>query len=104
MCVRINMRISYSNTLGCNTYPIPQLTQKNKDDLTRSAENILLAREAHFPATIAELYDSEKMPENLRSAHNENDEIIERIYICRRFRNYTERLEKLFDIYAKMIA
>jgi len=104
VCVRLEMRFSYSNTLGWNTFPIPQLTQKNKDDLTRSAENILLAREAHFPATIAELYDSEKMPENLRRAHNENDEIIERIYIGRRFRNDTERLEKLFDMYAKMTA
>src|SRR5690625_1344809 len=104
VCVRLEMRFSYSNTLGWNTFPIPQLTQKNKEDLTRSAENILLAREAHFPATIAELYDSEKMPENLRRAHNENDEIIERIYIGRRFRNDTERLEKLFDMYAKMTA
>jgi len=102
VCVRMRTDFSYSNTLGWNTFPIPQLTQKNKDDLTRSAENILLAREAHFPATIADLYDPEKMPDNLRRAHEENDEIIERIYIGRRFRNDTERLEKLFDMYAKM--
>lgn len=104
VCVRLEMRFSYSNTLGWNTFPIPQLTQKNKDDLTRSAENILLAREAHFPAPIADLYDPAKMPDNLRRAHEENDEIIERIYIGRRFRNDTERLEKLFDMYTKMTA
>src|SRR5699024_8584068 len=102
VCVRMRTDFSYSNTLGWNTFPIPQLTQKNKDDLIRSAENILLAREAHFPATIADLYDPEKMPDNLRRAHEENDEIIERIYIGRRFRNDTERLEKLFDMYTKM--
>ena len=71
-------------------------------DLTRCAEDILLAREAHFPATIAELYDSETMPGDLRHAHERNDETIERIYIGRRFRNDTERLEKLFDLYTKM--
>ena len=93
---------SYSNTLGWNTFPVPNLTEKNKADLTRCAEDILLAREAHFPATIADLYDPEKMPENLRAAHDRNDETLERIYIGRRFRNDTERLEKLFEMYAKM--
>jgi hypothetical protein len=62
----------------------------------------LLAREAHFPATIADLYDPENMPENLIYAHERNDEVLERIYIGRRFRNDTERLEKLFDLYTKM--
>ena len=88
--------------LGWNTFPVPTLTEKNKADLTRCAEDILLAREAHFPATIAELYDPEKMPDDLKSAHEKNDETLERIYIGRRFRNDTERLEKLFDMYTKM--
>lgn len=95
---------SYSNTLGWNTFPVPKLTTQNKADLTRTAENILLAREAHFPATIADLYDPEAMPDDLRRAHEENDEVLERIYIGRRFRNDTERLEKLFDLYTKMTA
>jgi hypothetical protein len=43
------------------------------------------------------------MPEDLRQAHERNDEVLERIYIGRRFKNDTERLEKLFDLYAKMI-
>lgn len=63
-----------------------------------------MAREAHFPATIADLYDPENMPADLREAHERNDEVLERIYIGRRFRNDTERLEKLFDLYTKMTA
>lgn len=102
VCGQLETRRRYSNTLGWNTFPMPTLTEKNKSDLTRSAEDILLAREAHFPATIADLYDAEKMPDNLREAHERNDEILERIYIGRRFRNDTERLEKLFEMYAKM--
>ncbi len=104
VCVRLEMRFSYSNTLGWNTFPVPLLTEQNKADLTRCAEDILLAREAHFPATIADLYDPETMPDNLRRAHERNDEVLERIYIGRRFRNDTERLEKLFDLYTKMTA
>ena len=104
ICGRLEMRYSYSNTLGWNTFPIPTLTEKNKTDLTHCAEDILLAREAHFPSTIAELYDPNNMPENLRHAHERNDEVLERIYIGRPFKNDTERLEKLFDLYTKMTA
>ena len=104
VCVRLEMRFSYSNTLGWNTFPVPKLTAQNKSDLTRCAEDILLARESHFPATIADLYDPAKMPANLREAHERNDETLERIYIGRRFKNDTERLEKLFELYTKMTA
>lgn len=104
VCVRMRTDFSYSNTLGWNTFPVPQLTEQNKFDLTRCAEDILLAREAHYPATIAELYDAETMPTNLRAAHERNDEVLERIYIGRRFRNDTERLEKLFAMYTQMNA
>jgi len=99
---RIKTDYRYSSTLVWNTFPVPTLTEKNKADLTACAEDILLAREAHFPATIADLYDPEKMPENLRAAHDRNDETLERIYIGRRFKNDTERLEKLFEMYTKM--
>jgi hypothetical protein len=102
VCVRLEMRFSYSNTLGWNTFPVPMLTEKNKNDLTVCAHEILIARERHFPATIADLYDPEAMPEDLRHAHNRNDEVLERIYIGRKFKNDTERLEKLFDLYTQM--
>ena len=104
VCGKLETRYRYSNTLGWNTFPVPLLTEQNKADLTACAEAILLAREAHFPATIADLYDPETMPDNLRHAHERNDEVLERIYIGRRFRNDTERLEKLFELYTKMTA
>ena len=104
VCGKMKTDFRYSNTLGWNTFPVPLLTEQNKADLTRCAENILLAREMHFPATIADLYDPDTMPENLRQAHEHNDEVLERIYIGRRFKNDTERLEKLFDLYTKMTA
>jgi hypothetical protein len=102
VCGKLELRFNYSSTIGWNTFPVPTLTEKQKSDLTAAAENILLAREAHFPATIADLYDPENMPDNLRAAHDRNDEVLERIYIGRRFRNDTERLEHLFSLYTKM--
>ena len=99
---RLKTDLRYSSALCYNTFPLPLLTEQNKADLTTCAEAILLAREAHFPASVADLYDPETMPENLRHAHERNDEVLERIYIGRRFKNDTERLEKLFELYTKM--
>ncbi|MCO7504826.1 MULTISPECIES: DNA methyltransferase [unclassified Pseudomonas] len=104
VCGKMKTDFRYSNTLGWNTFPVPTLTEKNKADLARCAEDILLAREHHFPASIADLYEPGNMPADLRAAHGRNDEVLERIYIGRRFKNDTERLEKLFDLYTKMTA
>jgi len=101
---RMETRFRYSNTLGWNTFPVPTLTEQNKADLTRCAEDILLIRETHFPKTIGELYDPEDMPIDLKEAHERNDETLERIYIGRCFKNDTERLEKLFELYTKMVS
>ncbi|MEG4312574.1 MULTISPECIES: DNA methyltransferase [unclassified Microcoleus] len=105
VCGKLETRYRYSNTLGWNTFPVPTLTEQNKADLTRCAEDILLAREHYFPATIADMYDRDRMDTEfplVREAHDRNDEILERIYIGRRFKNDTERLEKLFELYTKM--
>jgi hypothetical protein len=107
VCGKLETRYRYSNTLGWNTFPVPTLTDQNKTDLTRCAEEILLAREHYFPATIAHMYDPTRMDSEfplVREAHNRNDEVIDRIYIGRRFKNDTERLEKLFELYTKMTA
>jgi hypothetical protein len=101
---KLEDRIRYTSATCYNTFPLPIITEQNKADLTSCAQEILLAREAHFPATIADLYDPETMPDDLRRAHEKNDETLERIYIGRKFRNDTERLEKLFDLYTKMTA
>ena len=86
VCGKLETRFSLLQHPRLEHFPVPTLTEKNKADLTRCAEDILLAREAHFPATIADLYDPENMPADLREAHERNDEVLERIYIGRRFR------------------
>ena len=109
VCGKLETRYRYSNTLGWNTFPPPRegFSESNRAELTMRAEEILLAREAHFPATIADLYNPERMKKefpDLLAAHDRNDETLERIYIGRRFRNDTERLEKLFELYTQMTA
>lgn len=103
VCGKLKSDFRYSNTLGWNTFPVPKFTEDQLAALTASARAILKCRYSHYPATIAELYDPDKMPDDLRAVHRENDDLLETMYIGRPFRNDTERLEKLFKLYAARV-
>lgn len=100
VCGRLESRFRYSNTLGWNTFPAPRFSQDQLDKLNASARTILKTRYLHHPKTIADLYNPDKMPDDLREVHRQNDEMLETMYIGRPFRNDTERLERLFKLYA----
>lgn len=103
VCGKLKSDFRYSNTLGWNTFPVPNFTGDQLTALTKSAMVILRCRYEHYPATIAELYDPDKMPDDLRAAHKANDDLLESMYIGRPFRNDTERLEHLFKLYAARV-
>jgi hypothetical protein len=103
VCGKLKSDFRYSNTLGWNTFPVPNFTEKQLADLSDSARQILRTRYRHHPKTIADLYDPKEMPEDLRAVHRKNDELLESMYIGRPFRNDTERLEKLFKLYAARV-
>ena len=94
----------YSSVLSYNTFPIPPLTTKQKEDITRHVYEVLEEREKHSQKTMAQLYDPEMMPTGLREAHHSLDLAIERLYRSRPFTSDEERLEYLFALYERMIA
>ncbi|KIC23383.1 class I SAM-dependent DNA methyltransferase [Leisingera sp. ANG-S3] len=103
VCGKLKSDFRYSNTLGWNTFPVPRFTPGQLEQLNASARMILKTRYMHHPKTIAELYDPDKIPDDLREVHRQNDELLESMYIGRPFRNDTERLEKLFKLYAARV-
>ncbi|MQR98780.1 class I SAM-dependent DNA methyltransferase [Gluconobacter aidae] len=103
VCGKLKSDFRYSNTLGWNTFPVPKFTDEQLEALSASARRILKCRYSHYPKTIADLYDPDKMPDDLRAVHKENDDLLESMYIGRPFRNDTERLETLFKLYAAKI-
>lgn len=103
VCGKLETRLRYSNTLGWHTFPVPHLTKASKATLTKCAENILVAR-ARLGGTLAELYDPDKMPAELREAHRVNDEALEALYTRSTFRSDADRLNHLFKRYVRMIA
>lgn len=94
----------YSNTLVYNNFPVPELSGSIKEELTERAFRVLDVREYHSERTLAELYDPEKMPENLQRAHQELDELVDGVYRRRPFESDEDRLSLLFDLYSKMTA
>lgn len=93
----------YSSTLVYNTFPFPDISQKQKDTITELVFNILDEREKHSEKTLAQLYDPDKMPTGLREAHHVLDMAIEKCYRAKPFESDEERLEYLFKMYEKMV-
>lgn len=99
----LETRIRYSWVLSYNTFPFPEISQKQKDLISNLAYNIIDEREKNSEMTIAQMYDPDKMPEWLKQAHHELDLAIERCYRLKPFESDEERLEYLFTLYEKMI-
>ena len=94
----------YSKGLVYNTFPFPAISKQKEEELAMCALRILEVRERYPGRTLAELYDPDKMPEDLLEAHKLNDEAVERCYRARPFESDEDRLQVLFDLYAKMTA
>ena len=100
---RLKTDYRYSSALVYNTFPFPNITEKQKEEITELVLNILDEREQHSEKTLAQLYDPDKMPQNLKEAHHQLDLAIEQCYRKKPFENDEERLEYLFRLYEEMI-
>lgn len=98
---RLGTSFRYSN-LVYNSFPIPQITTSKGKELKELAQIILDIRNENFDMTLAEMYNPERMPENLAKVHRQLDFTIERIYRLEPFTSDEERLEYLFNLYNKM--
>ncbi len=94
----------YSVGVVYNTFPWPVLDDKAKAKLTQTGEAILEARTAWPDATLADLYDPDTMPSNLRKAHIANDKAVDRLYRKAPFDSERERVEHLFMLYEQLQA
>lgn len=104
VCGRLEMRYAYSASVVYNTFPFPSISDAKKSEIEEAATNVLLARANYPEKTLADLYDPDKMPEDLREAHEELDRIVESCYPGAPFANDEARLECLFRLYEKMTA
>lgn len=99
---KLETRYRYSKDICYNTFPFPEITLKQKQNLNLYAFAILDERAKHPEKTMAQLYDPDKMPKGLRQAHEELDRAVEQCYRLQPFTSDTERLEYLFKMYEEM--
>lgn len=99
---KLETRVRYSKDLSYNTFPFPKITKLKEQELEERAYHILEVRERYPEKTLAQLYDPDKMPEDLKEAHRINDLAVESCYREKPFTSDEERLEHLFKLYEKM--
>jgi hypothetical protein len=101
---RMKTDYRYSNTIVYNTFPVPPLSDAMKERLTVAALRVLDVREYHCERTLAELYDPDLMPDDLRRAHIEVDTLVDSLYSKRGYETDEQRLSDLFAMYEAMTA
>jgi hypothetical protein len=101
---RLKNDYRYSSGIVYNPFPWPPLDDVAKQKLEILAKTVLDARAAHEGATLADLYDPDVMPEDLRKAHRALDEAVDRLYRKEPFASDRERVEHLFGLYEKLTA
>jgi hypothetical protein len=100
---KFETRIQYSKTLCYNTFPFPDISTKQIENLNLYVFAILDERAKHPSKTMAQMYNPITMPKGLLQAHQELDIAIEQCYRLQTFKNDTERLEYLFKQYEEML-
>ena len=101
---RMKTDYRYSNTIVYNNFPVPPLSEPVRELLTGAALRVLDVREYHCEKTLAELYDPDKMPADLRAAHAEVDALVDGLYSKRGYESDEQRLSDLFAMYESMTA
>lgn len=96
---RLKSDFQYSPGLNYNPFPWPSLNEGAKKRLNNLAQAVLDARALHPSATLADLYDANVMPSELRQAHQNLDRAVDRLYRGSAFSSDRERVEHLFGLY-----
>lgn len=99
---RMKSDYRYGAYIVYNNFPVPSLSNTTKEKLTEAALRILDVREYHCERTLAELYDPDLMPEDLRLAHAAVDDLVDSVYSKRGYETDEQRLSNLFAMYEEM--
>ena len=100
---RLKSDYRYSASIVYNTFPWPEASDSQKKAVEALAEEVLMAREMHPELTLADMYDPDKMPDNLREAHHTLDVAVDALYRKKPFENDEKRLQLLFQLYEKLV-
>lgn len=104
VCGRLESRYRYSRDLCYNTFPWPDAKETQRQTIEVLAQKVLDARDFYPEFTLADLYDPDKMPPELKEAHEQLDRAVDQLYRVRPFANDEERLHMLFERYEALVS
>ena len=106
---KLETRLRYSKNLVYNTFPLLRLSTRRKNEIEDLVWKILDIRDEEG-GTLADLYGSPLAAKNpkpmnprLKAAHEELDQVVDRAYRDRPFKDDNERLALLLDMYSKKV-
>ena len=80
VCGRLKSDYRYSKDVVYNNFPWPNPTDKQKEEIEKTAQNILNIRDKYKNNSLADLYDPLTMPADLFKAHKQNDATVMEAY------------------------
>lgn len=101
---RLESRYRYSIGIVYNTFPWPETGDEQRAKINLLAQAVLNARAEFLNSTLADLYDVDVMPRELRKAHQELDKAVDKLYRPAPFTGDRDRVEHLFGLYEKLVA
>ncbi|MBQ7198116.1 MAG: class I SAM-dependent DNA methyltransferase [Selenomonadaceae bacterium] len=101
-CGRLEMRFRYSATIIYNNFPFCEATEENVKKISATAEKILEVRKKFAESSLADLYDENLMPRELRLAHKKNDAAVMAAYGFAENLSEEEILAALIEMYKKL--
>ena len=75
-CMRLKSDYSYSKDIVYNNFIWPHANEEQKQIITETARRILEERAKYSNSSLADLYDPDLMPPELRKAHQANDRAV----------------------------
>jgi hypothetical protein len=93
----------YAIEMVYNTFPWPEASPAQRAKIETLAQAVLDARAAHPTSSLADLYDPDTMPGNLRKAHAALDTAVDRLYRATPFASDRDRVEHLFGRYEALV-
>lgn len=104
VCGRLKSDFRYSATGVYNNFPWPTLTELQRLNIEKVAQEVLDARELYPEGSLADLYDSLTMPLELVKAHNNLDRAVVAAYGGKKCNSEAERVADLMERYQKLVA
>ena len=104
VCGRLKGDYRYSSSIVYNNFPFPDnISDDKKDKISLQAQEILEIREKYSDESLANLYNPLLMPSDLRKAHDKLDNLVDKVYRNKKFRDDNDRMKFLFKKYSVMI-